>query len=1204
LDRYKGSFPVVGGEVYAICEGASHKWFDVDGGSSQCAELNQMWPGRFNWIIGESTAGEYGSTANGGSAVYGGNECCGDDSSEFYRVRNLYSVAPWIVNWANNPADDACCNNANDCVVDAKCFSQADIKDYRRNWSGTDMVAGCDIAATGKWFDLDGGPQYCDGSSMNQPTNLNWIKGGESAAFGEYDTGISTECCGDDAGEYQRAKDFYTTKYSSAYYINWVSAPSDRACCNNANDCVVDGVCTSQGAIKDYRGTPWSGPEMVTKCDPEPTGQWFDIDSAQNWCETGTGLTWAATGEGALSFGEYGLATNGGNGITECCGDDSGEYYNYKAGWPTGRWDIAWANNSGDDACCSNSNNDCVASGTCYSQTQVNSALNPGGMDNIAECDPAPTGLWFDVDGNRSYCLDIPGGQWVLTGEAGVGEYGVDKSNGGVTGVPEECCGDDAGEFYKINPVNPSIEACCSGVNDCVASNGICISSTGIESIAQGNCADGIDNDCDGEDDWDTEPARGTAHGDDGCPVGVIGVPAVSNLNPSANSVINITCTVNAGNVQVNSVFAYIDNDSSGTYTPGDHDCGWSPPRDSWISNTQKRFVDCSVGGAGNKNATCGVYSSLSEPYDRSYQIGNDVVRAITVASSACSNYITQVACQLDINCKWVLECKGAGLSPQYSGDIGRCVPIAQPIPYQCSVSKCSEQCEGGNLTNCIGLGKTFNCASYRYQTRATSCNATCLCNYTSWSNQSCALSKANCGATCGAGETTSCTTSLGYPGIQNCNESNCDWNATCYTDLYCGDGKVNGTEECDTALLTPPFYCTGNIGKFCNSTCQNQTSIPESICNDGIDNDCDGLIDGCDANCFEGWSNDYSENKRCCADESNNDGVNGRDKDDYGCCDLCTGINLTTSQIMIFENNNHNSNYFGDSCGVSFSDWQTYNGGVFLEECCGNDEGEYYKNITIGPTTYHACCNSTLSCVNQTGACQVGIENTITLCTNDKDDDCDGLIDITDPDCSGLISGHVYDERLNPIMGAIVKGNPPGSPAQYQSQSQPTDYMGYYALSAFTGNYSFIARKEGYDDNVTFLNINSNSVINNLNFVLRNGSCHADCTDYYGNCNPACNGTTFNTSTGPHTCNITTPECYYRPKGFRATQKIYDPYNHENEVIISQYTCCEGTAINYTARKATITGNAENLVISSYKVKKGEEVIEMKIAYWKNLIK
>jgi hypothetical protein len=189
--------------------------------------------------------------------------------------------------------------------------------------------------------------------------------------------------------------------------------------------------------------------------------------------------------------------------------------------------------------------------------------------------------------------------------------------------------------------------------------------------------------------------------------------------------------------------------------------------------------------------------------------------------------------------------------------------------------------------------------------------------------------------------------------------------------------------------------------------------------------------------------------------------------------------------------------------------------------------------------------------------------------------------------------------------MGAIVKSNPPGMPAKYQNQSLPTNYRGEYTLRAFMGNYSLIARKEGYDDNVTFLTINSNSVINNLNFVLRNGSCHADCTDYYGNCNPACNGTTFNTPTGLHTCNIVTPECYYRPKGFRATKKT-TTYEHDGifTVTISQYTCCEGTAVNYTARKATVTGNVENLVISSYKVKKGEEIIQMKIAYWKNIIK
>jgi hypothetical protein len=66
-------------------------------------------------------------------------------------------------------------------------------------------------------------------------------------------------------------------------------------------------------------------------------------------------------------------------------------------------------------------------------------------------------------------------------------------------------------------------------------------------------------------------------------------------------------------------------------------------------------------------------------------------------------------------------------------------------------------------------------------------------------------------------------------------------------------------------------------------------------ICNDNIDNDCDGAIDGCDASCEEGsgYINiTHPNNNRCCNDDLPNDGDHFIDEDDTGCCDFCTGGN------------------------------------------------------------------------------------------------------------------------------------------------------------------------------------------------------------------------------------------------------------------------------------------------------------------------
>jgi hypothetical protein len=85
-----------------ICAGdQNHKWFDADGGKTQCGEINTRYPGLAQWAIaGEQGVGEYFNDANGG-----GNfpyECCGDDKGEY------------PITTGNNTAPYVCCNGATD----------------------------------------------------------------------------------------------------------------------------------------------------------------------------------------------------------------------------------------------------------------------------------------------------------------------------------------------------------------------------------------------------------------------------------------------------------------------------------------------------------------------------------------------------------------------------------------------------------------------------------------------------------------------------------------------------------------------------------------------------------------------------------------------------------------------------------------------------------------------------------------------------------------------------------------------------------------------------------------------------------------------------------------------------------------------------------------------------------------------------------
>lgn len=115
-------------------------------------------------------------------------------------------------------------------------------------------------------------------------------------------------------------------------------------------------------------------------------------------------------------------------------------------------------------------------------------------------------GVWSDSDRGQDYCKkadyakNIPncvGTEcWVASGESvAFGEY---PSGGGT-----ECCGDDSGENYVTAGVGP--DRCCNNNNDCVDAGGNCQSGT-IETMAVGNCYDGIDNDCDGLIDFPNDP--------------------------------------------------------------------------------------------------------------------------------------------------------------------------------------------------------------------------------------------------------------------------------------------------------------------------------------------------------------------------------------------------------------------------------------------------------------------------------------------------------------------------------------------------------------------------------------------------------------------------------------------------------------------------------------------------------------------------
>ena len=172
--------------------------------------------------------------------------CCGDDTGETYRyfmtsggAGPLPDAEPCndvtdenCVNGGRDTTDFACCNAADDCVYNGACYAKAAFRDL----NGDGRIDGWCMTApayAGNWRDCDGDAATCNGGCGSS-----WFTGGEIAPFGEYDTGISTECCGDDTGEYAITTNILGVDHS--------------ACCNAVTDCVDEtGTCRDGTEICD-----------------------------------------------------------------------------------------------------------------------------------------------------------------------------------------------------------------------------------------------------------------------------------------------------------------------------------------------------------------------------------------------------------------------------------------------------------------------------------------------------------------------------------------------------------------------------------------------------------------------------------------------------------------------------------------------------------------------------------------------------------------------------------------------------------------------------------------------------------------------------------------------------------------------------------------------------------------------------------------
>ena len=298
---------------------------------------------------------------------------------------------------------------------------------------------------------------------------------------------------------------------------------------------------------------------------------------------------------------------------------------------------------------------------------------------------------------------------------------------------------------------------------------------------------------------------------------------------------------------------------------------------------------------------------------------------------------------------------------PNCCGSLGICVNILNDR-FHCG--GCGAPCSNMRANRCVNgtcrCGAGAECVPGQ-QCVGTAPAGSCQCNFTS------------CGAGCCSG--TSCVEYINQ-GDGNCGD-NGDACAACPHNRACSSG------EC---------------------LCFGQVNPPgETVCDDNVDNDCDGSIDCADGQC---------DTRTCDA--------NGMVCSGSSC--VCSGNGGTTQTNESTCGDNHDNDCDGqtdcadgdcngDSCGAN---GMVCSGGACV--CSGNGGATQLAESTCNDGHDNDCDGQTDCADGQcdldpcgangriciSGACQCPGSSPENNCGNSTDDDCDGQTDCADGDCNG----------------------------------------------------------------------------------------------------------------------------------------------------------------------------------------------------------
>jgi hypothetical protein len=390
-------------------------------------------------------------------------------------------------------------------------------------------------------------------------------------------------------------------------------------------------------------------------------------------------------------------------------------------------------------------------------------------------------------------------------------------------GVDDDCNGDADDIFACVRGDVVSCTTSCGSAGTQVCGDDC----TPSECTPPAETCNGIDDDCDGTPDDGFTCVQGTSD------------PCVSECGTTGSRLCTASCEPSAE----------CDPPPEGC-TPGDDDCDGRIDEDSECTidgTTRSCTTSCGSTGSQRCDADTCTYEACVPPAEVCNGEDDD-----------CDGRIDQTfACVTGATRTCTSGCGTAGTQTCTAGCAwGTCVPS----PEACNGmdDDCDSMCDE-TFTCCAGSSGdcTTSCGSEGTRT----CSAACGWSVCSPPGETCNGMDDDCNGGCDdtfmccSGRTGACTTSCGTTGSRTC-ASDCTWNSCTPPAEICN--AID--DDCD-AVIDDGFECIPSAVRGCETSCDStgtQTCTagctygacvaPSESCN-GLDDDCDSLIDeGCGA--------------------------------------------------------------------------------------------------------------------------------------------------------------------------------------------------------------------------------------------------------------------------------------------------------------------------------------------------------------------